>query len=177
MYTNEKVRSSWRLCPAFVLATALAGCAIQGGPPLASLATVAGPPKGMARVVVVRQEKGYKFTIGDRPFPVKLDGEPFGELATGTFAFLDCPEGAHQLSAEFWDSLGVTRRDFTAISGQIYYFRASLNEKVNDITAASMISPLSSFISSVTTYTDRQGPIDLTPITESEAKQAIAAIQ
>ena len=180
MKTNDgarAARSSGRLCPAFVLAAVLAGCATQSGPPLSSLATVGGPPKGMARIVVVRQEKGFKFALGDRAFPVKLDGESLGELATGTFAYLDRPAGSHQLSAEFWDWPGVTRRDFAAVAGRTYYFRASLNEKVNDIRAVTMISPVGGVIASAATYNDRQGPIDLTPINESEAKQAIAAAQ
>jgi hypothetical protein len=130
----------------------------------------------MARVVVVRPEKGYKF-IGDHDFPVKLDGEPLGELATGTFAYLDRPAGSHQLSADFWGTPGVTRRDFTALSGRTYYFRASLNEKMNDAIAVSMISPLAAVIAESATYNDRHGPIDLTPISESEARQAIAATQ
>jgi len=131
----------------------------------------------MARIVVVRQEKGYKFAIGDHAFPVKLDGEPLGELATGTFAYLDRPGGSHQLSAEFWGTPGVTRRDFTAVSGRTYYFRASLNEKYNDIRAASVISPVTGLVAAAATYDDSHGPIDLTPISESEAKQAIVATQ
>ena len=38
-----------------------------------------------------------------------------------------------------------------------------------------MLSPVAGAIASTTTYNDRQGPIDLTPISESEAKQVIAA--
>jgi hypothetical protein len=69
----------------------------------------------------------------------------------------------------------VTRRDFTAVSGRTYYFRASLNEKYNDIRAASVISPVGGLVAAAATYDDSHGPIDLTPISESEAKQAIAA--
>jgi hypothetical protein len=178
MKANEGARgarSSWQLCTAFSLAAVLTGCMTESGPPLASMARLSGPPKGMARIVVVRPEKGYKFAIGDRAFPVKLDGEPLGELATGTFAYLDRPAGAHQLSAEYWDWPGATRHDFTAVSGRTYYFRASLNEKVNDIRAVSIISPVGGLIAAGATYNDRQGPIDLMPISEREAKQAIAA--
>jgi hypothetical protein len=39
-----------------------------------------------------------------------------------------------------------------------------------------MISPLGGAIAAATTYTDH-GPIDLTPISEAEAKQVIAAAQ
>jgi hypothetical protein len=40
-----------------------------------------------------------------------------------------------------------------------------------------MISPLGGLVAAATTYNDRQGPIDLTPIGEAEAKQAIASAQ
>jgi hypothetical protein len=175
--TIPGARSSLWLCQVLAVAAMLTGCATQSGPPLSSLATMAGPPKGVARVVVVRTEKGYKLAIGDRAFPVKLDGGPLGELATGSFAYLDCPAGPHQLSAEFWDTPGVTRRDFTAVSGRTYYFRVSLNEKVNDLRVVSMISPIGGVVASAATFDDHQGPIDLTPISEAEAKQAIAAAQ
>jgi hypothetical protein len=177
MKANEgarRARSSWQLCTAFSLAAALAGCMTASGPPLSSMATLSGPPKGMARIVVVRQEQ-TSFVMRNGAFPVKLDGEPLGELEVGTFAYLDRPGGPHQLSAEIWGSPGVTRRDFTAASGRTYYFRASLNEKMNGLTAVSMISPVGGLIAAAATYDDHQGPIDLTPISQSEAKQAIAA--
>jgi hypothetical protein len=47
------------------------------------------PPRAVARVVVVRPEKGF-FGV-DGAFPVELDGEPLGELKTGTFAYPDRP--------------------------------------------------------------------------------------
>jgi hypothetical protein len=106
---------------------------------------------------------------------IRPAAEPLGELAIGRFAYLDRPEGAHQLSAEICCIFGVTRRDFTAAPGRTYYFRASLNEKVNDIGAVTMISPVAGAIASTTIYDDRQGPIDLTPIGAAEAKQVIAA--
>lgn len=167
---------SWRLYAAIAAATALSGCLTQSGPPLSALATAGGPPKGMARVVVMRQEP-HSFGPRNRNFPVKLDGEPLGELSAGTFAYLDCPAGSHRLSADLWGWPGVTRRDFTAAPGRTYYFRASLHEKADDINAAAMISPIGSVIAASATYNDRQGPIDLTPMSEAEAKEAIAAAQ
>ena len=171
----RRARSPWQLYLAFALAAVLLGCVTQSGPPLSSLATLGGPPRGMARIVAVRREKGY-FGI-DYAFPVKLDGEPLGELATGTFAYLDRPAGPHQLSSELWGSPGVTRRDFTAVSGRTYFFGVSVNEKAKDIQVVSAISPLGGLVAAAATYNDRQGPIDLTPISEAEAKQAIAAAQ
>ena len=164
-----------QLLSVFALAAALAGCmTTQGGP--SSLATVDGPPRGMARIIVGRGEQ-TSLILRYRDFPIKVDGEPLGDLAVGGFAYLDRPGGPHELSAEICCISGVTRRDFMAVSGRTYYFRASLNEKVNDIGAVTMISPLAGAIASTTTYNDRQGPIDLTPISEAEAKQAIAAAQ
>jgi hypothetical protein len=176
METNEnlrRARAPWTLGAALALAVALAGCVTtQGGPP--SLATVDGPPKGMARIVVVRGEQ-TSLMLRYRDFPIKLDGEPLGDLAVGRFAFLDRPGGSHQLSAEICCISGVTRRDFMAVSGRTYYFRASLNEKVNDIGAVTMVSPIAGAIASTNTYDDRQGPIDLTPIGAAEARQVMAA--
>jgi hypothetical protein len=65
----------------------------------------------------------------------------------------------------------------SAASDWTYFFRASLNEKMNGLTSFSMVSPLGGLIAAAATYDDRQGPIDLTPINEAEAKQAIAAAQ
>lgn len=168
-------RASWQLYPAFALAAVLFGCATQSGPPLSSLGTLGAPPKAMARVVVVRPEKGF-FGI-DGAFPVKLDGKPLGELKTGTFAYVDRPAGRHQLSAEIMGWPGVTRHDFTAAPGRTYFFRASANAKAKDLQGVSMISPLGGLIGAATTFNDRQGPIDLTPISEPEAKHTIAAAQ
>jgi len=178
MKTNQRarrVRSSWQLYPAFALAALLIGCVTQSGPPLSSLATLGGPPKGVARVVVVRRENGF-FGWGDSTFRVKLDGEPLGELMTGSFAYLDRPAGPHQLSADLFGWPGVTRNDFTTAPGRTYFFRASVNEKLKDIQVVSMISPLGGLVASAATYNDH-GPIDLTPISEAEAKQVIAAAQ
>ena len=167
-------RSSWRWYAAFVLAAALGGCATDSGTPISSLARVGGLHAGMARIVVVRQEP-RSYGMRNSNFPVKLDGQPIGELSPGTFAYVDCPAGSHQLTADFAGYPGTTRRDFTAAPGRTYYFRASLNEKVDGLTAVSVISPLGGLIAASATYNDHQGPIDLTPISASEAKQAMPA--
>jgi hypothetical protein len=64
-----------------------------------------------------------------------------------------------------------------AASGRTYYFKASVNEKATGVIVATVISPVAGAIAASSTYSDRQGPIDLTPISESGAKHAIAAIQ
>ena len=88
-----------QLLSVFALAAALAGCmTTQGGP--SSLATVDGPPIGMARIIVVRGEQ-TSLMLRYRDFPIKVDGEPLGNLAVGRFAYLDRPGGAHELSPKF----------------------------------------------------------------------------
>jgi hypothetical protein len=176
MGANQRGRGApWQLFYVFALAPALAGCmTTQSGP--SSLATVDGPPRGMARIVVVRGEQ-TSLMLRYRDFPIKLDGEPLGDLAVGRFAYLDRPGGSHQLSAEICCISGVTRHDFMAVSGRTYYFRASLNDNVNSIRGFTAISPLGGLAAAAATFNDRQGPIDLTPIGESEARQAIAAAQ
>jgi hypothetical protein len=178
MKTNKggrRTRSSWRVYLAIALAVPLAGCATQS-PPLSELATVGGPPKGMARIVVLRGEQ-TSLTARYRDFPIKLDGEPLGDLGVGSFAYLDRPGGSHQLSAEICCIPGVTRRDFMAASGRTYYFKASVNEKATGVIVAMVVSPVAGAVAGSSTYNDRQGPIDLTPISESDAKHAIAAMQ
>lgn len=176
MKTNDGARPRgawWRLGAASILAAALAGCA-TGGTPLASLATVGGPPRGMARIVVVRPPQ-TTMVARYAGYQIKLDGEELGDLGADTFAYLDRPAGSHQLSADISGNPGVTRRDFTTAPGRTYYFTATLNAKMNDLAAVSMVSPVGALIAAAATYDDRQGPVDLTPTSEAEARTAIAA--
>src|SRR5215470_5063961 len=72
--------------------------------------------QGMARIVVVRREKGF-FGWRDTALPVKIDREPLGEVVTGGFACLDRPAGPRQLSAALFGWPGTTRHDITAAPG------------------------------------------------------------
>jgi hypothetical protein len=95
-----------RITAVFVATAALTGCATtqNSGPPIASLASIGSPPAGKARIVVMRPENGFA-GWGDRALPLKIDGEPMGELLTGAYASVDRPPGRHQVSGEFWDLL------------------------------------------------------------------------
>jgi hypothetical protein len=166
---------TWRLGILLIAGTILFGCAGSGGPSLASLPSLGPPKAGTARIVVLRLEKGF-FGIGDRSFPVKLDGEPMGDLMTGTFVYQDRPAGRHQLSAELWDLPGVSRHDFTARPGQTHYFVARLKDKVRDIYAASAVGGLIGLAIASAATDDNTGNFDLTPIDEAAAKRAIAQL-
>jgi hypothetical protein len=154
------------------------GCATtqSGGPPIASLATTGTPPAGKARIVVMRPEKGLA-GWSDRALPVRIDGEPLGELLTGTYASVDRPPGRHQITAELQDHAGVSRYDFNAASGRVYYFSAGYKQKVNDIYAAAVFGGLAGYALATAATNDGTGPIDLIPMSEAEAKRAIATVR
>jgi hypothetical protein len=163
----------------FVAALALAamllsGCATQqnvANP--AALASIGPPPAGQARIVILRPEKG--FALGDRPVPVKIDGEPMGDLVTGGQVFKDRPAGRHQLTAEFWDMPGVSRHDFNAASGQVYYFAVKVQDKVNAMTGASVAFGMVGFAATALATNDGTGPIQFIPMSAAAAKEALAA--
>jgi uncharacterized protein DUF2846 len=170
-----KTRS--RVAAVLIATATLMGCAsTPNGPPIASLATIGAPPAGKARIVVMRPEKvlaGWR----DHALPVKIDGESLGELLTGTYASVDRPPGRHQLTAELQDHPGVSRHDFNAASGRIYYFAANYKQKVNDIYAATLLGGLAGYAIAAVATNDGTGPIDLIPMSEAEAKRVIAEMR
>ncbi|HEY7300515.1 MAG TPA: DUF2846 domain-containing protein [Xanthobacteraceae bacterium] len=168
-----RLRSICRLGAALLMTATLLACASQSGPTMASLASVGQPPSGQARIIVMRPEKGM-FGLGDRGLPIKLDGEPMGEILTGRYASADRPAGRHQLSAEWWDWPGVTRYDFTAAPGRTYYFATKVKEKVGKVSGATAVAGLAGFVVASAMTDDGGGPIDFVAMTEAEAKQAIA---
>lgn len=142
---------------------------------MSSLASGAGaPPAGQSRIIVVRPEKGF-FGWGDRGLPIALDGQPMGELLTGNYLVADRPAGPHQLSAELWDMPGTSRHDFTTAPGRTYYFAVKPKQKVNDIAVATAMVGMVGYAVAATVTNDGTGPIDLIPLSEADARRAIAA--
>lgn len=166
-----------RLAVVFITAATLTGCATtQSGPPIASLASIGAPPAGKARIVVMRPENGF-FGWGDRALPVKIDGEPMGDLLTGTYASLDRPAGRHRISVDLWDHPGVSQHDFNAASGRTYYFAVRLKQKVNDVHMAAAIGGLAGYVIAAAATNDNTGPVDLIPMSDAEAKRTIAEVR
>jgi major membrane immunogen (membrane-anchored lipoprotein) len=167
-----------RIAAVLIATATLTGCATtqNSGPPIASLASIGPPPAGKARIVVMRTEKGLT-GWGDRALPVKVDGEQLDGLLTGTYTSVDRPPGRHQITAELQDHAGVSRYDFNAASGRIYYFSAKYKQKVNDIYAATVLGGLAGYALATAATNDGTGPVDLVPMSEAEAKQAIAAVR
>src|SRR6266853_2111648 len=112
----------WRVLALLVVATMMFGCVTaREGVDFASVSQTIGTPKaGQARIVVLR-EKGYA-GLFDHGFAVTLDGEPMGDLKTGTFLYLDRSTGRHQLSVDEFGFPGVTKQDISAAPGRTYFF-------------------------------------------------------
>src|SRR5262245_27969478 len=174
---NSTLRWVCRSAVVFVTALTAMGCATSSTPPLsmASLANGAGaPPAGQSRIIILRPENGF-VGWGDRGLPIALDGQPMGDLLTGNYLTADRPAGPHQLSAEFWDMPGVSRHDFTTAPGRTYYFAAKPKEKVNTVAVGSAVGGLTGFMITAAMTDDGTGPIDLIPLSEADARRAIAA--
>jgi Protein of unknown function (DUF2846) len=167
-----------RIAAVLIATAALTGCATtgSGGPPIASLASVGSPPAGKARLVVMRPENGFA-GWGDRALPLKIDGEPMGELLTGAYASVDRPPGRHQISGEFWDHPGVSRVDVNAASGRTYYFAVKVKQKVNDLRMVAAIGGLAGYAIAAAATDDGTGPFDLIPMSDAEAKRMIATVR
>jgi hypothetical protein len=167
----------------FVLLSTLSilifGCATtRNGADFTSMSQRIGPPKpGLARVVVFR-EKAYG-GLFDEGWDVKLDGESMGDLKTGTFVYADKSAGRHQLSSEVALFPGVTRRDFTVAPGRTYFFLAKPSDRAKALHAASAAGGLAGLVvtSAMTSGEANPGPLDLFPLEETAAREAIADLR
>jgi hypothetical protein len=166
-----------RIAAVFIATVALTGCATtQSGPPIASLASIGPPPAGKARIVVMRPENGFA-GWGDRALPIKVDGEPMGELLTGAYASIERPPGRHQISGEFWDHPGVSRIDVNAASGRTTYVAIKVKQKVNDVNVMAALGGLAGYAIAAAATDDGSGPFELIPMSDADAKRTIAAMR
>jgi hypothetical protein len=153
-----------RLLAAIIAAAPLMGCVTAAsGPTVASLASASAAPAGKARIVVMRPDDGFTGCA----VPVKIDGQPMGELLTGAYASIDRPPGRHRVATEFWD---VSRQDFNATAGRTYYFAVKVRRK----HVAAAFTDLASYATLAAATNDTTGPFELIPMSEAEAKQVIA---
>jgi len=70
----------------------------------------------------------------------------------------------------------VSRHDFNAAPGRVYYFAAKVKAKVNDITAASAFGGLAGYAIAAATNDDT-GAVDLIAMNEAEARQVISELR
>jgi hypothetical protein len=169
----------WRVLVLSILTAALSGCVTaREGVEFASISRSTGAPKaGQGRIVVLR-EAGYAGII-DQGYSVALDGEPMGELKTGTFLYLDRPAGRHQLSVDELGFPGVTRQDISVASGRTYFFIVKPSQRSNALYAGQVFGGLAGLaVTAVaTSQVDNPGPVDLVALDDAAGRQAISDLR
>jgi hypothetical protein len=138
---------------------------------------VGAPKPGQARIVVFR-EQAFGGLI-DQGWDVKLDGQPMGDLKTGTYVYADYPAGRHQLSSEMAFFPGVTQRDITVGAGRTHFFLAKLSDRARALNAASAAGGLTGLVvgTAITSGDSNPGPLDFIPLEEGAARQAVAELR
>lgn len=158
----------------------LSGCVSDGvGTDYAAISQKFGPPKpGFSRIIVLQeQRKGLSMAIC--ACDVKLDGEPIGKVAVGTYAFADRPAGRHQLVASEVMFPGDTVHTFATEPGRTYYFLVRSSERHNSVMGVSVVGGLvGGFIASAATAnSDNPGPADFLALEEPTARATLAELQ
>jgi Protein of unknown function (DUF2846) len=167
-------RNGW----AVIAAVLLFGCAdTREGLDFAAVSRTSGGPKnGQGRIVVLRE-----ITIvgsADGGYPVKLDGEPIGDLRTGTFIFRDRPAGRHELSVSKWDFPGVTKQEINIAPGRTYFYEARLSERAKAMTVGSFAGLAGLAVTAVATSGDSNpGLVDFVLLDEAAGRQMISELR
>jgi hypothetical protein len=102
---------------------------------------------------------------------------PTGELKTGVYA--DRPAGRHQLSYEVGLFPGVSQRDFTVVPGRTYFFLVKVSDRAKTLNAAQASGGLADLVvvSAMTSNDGNPGPVDLIPLEEMAAREAISQLR
>ena len=158
----------------------VSGCVSDGvGTDYAAISQKFGPPKpGHSRVVVL-QEKRKGLSMAFCACDLKLDGEPIGKVAFGTYAFADRPAGRHQLVASEVMFPGDTTFNFATESGRTYFFLLRSSERHDSVTGVSMVGGLvGGFVASAATANAANpGPADFVALDEATARTTLAELQ
>ncbi|WP_375774948.1 DUF2846 domain-containing protein [Bradyrhizobium sp. ma5] len=158
----------------------VSGCVSDGvGTNYAAVSQKFGPPKpGHSRVVVL-QEKRKGLSMAICACDVKLDGEPIGEVAIGTYAFADRSAGRHQLVASEVMFPGETTHNFTTEPGRTYFFLVKSSERHDAVTGVTMVGGLVGAVvaSAATSTAGNPGPGDFVVLDEATARTTLADLQ
>jgi uncharacterized protein DUF2846 len=169
----------WRTVVLSIVAVTIAGCVTtRNGADFATTSQKIGQTKsGQARIVVFR-EQAYG-GLFDQGWDVKLDGQPMGDLKTGTYVYADRPAGRHQLSSEMVGFPGVTQRDITVNAGRTHFFMAKPSERAKTLQVTSAVGGLTGLVvgTAITAGDSNPGPLDFIPLEESAARQAISELR
>jgi hypothetical protein len=144
----------------------------------ATFDSLAKNPSGQSRIAVVR---GKGFTdIFDSGWEVRLDGNPMGDLKTGTFVYRDRPAGRHLLSFQRLGDLSrASQLEVTTAPGRTYVYRLDLNEKGRMITASTTVLGLTGMFvaSAVSDAQDDRGLFDFVLLDDVNAREALAEVR
>lgn len=168
----------WRVAVLSIVAVLMSGCVTtRTGADFASLSQKAGPTKGQARIVVFR-EQAYG-GLFDQGWDVKLDGQPMGDLKTGTYVYADRPAGRHQLSSEMAGFPGVTQREIVVAAGRTHFFLAKPSDRAKTLQVTSAAGGLTGLVvgAAITSGDSNPGPLDFIPLEEGAARLAIAELR
>ena len=158
----------------------LSGCVSDGvGTDYASIAQKVGPPRGGQSRIVVLQAKREGLSVAHCACDMKLDSNPIGTVAAGTYAYADRAAGRHELVAGETLFPGETKRDFTTVSGRTYYFLIRSSKRHDAVTGGVILGGLTGAVvaSVVTSGDENPGPAELLPLDESVARTALAELQ
>jgi Protein of unknown function (DUF2846) len=167
----------WRIAVLSIVAALMSGCVTtRTGADFASLSQKATKP-GQARIVVFR-EQAYG-GLFDQGWDVKLDGQPMGDLKTGTYVYADRPAGRHQLSSEMVGFPGVTQRDIVVAAGRTHFFLAKPSDRAKTLQVTSAAGGLTGLVvgAAITSGDSNPGPLDFIPLEEGAARLAIAELR
>lgn len=158
---------------AIFLALSLCSCThTRSGPTYDSMFKAASPQSESSRIVVFRKQA---FTgLYDRAWDIKVDGNTIGALRAGTFVYVDCPPGHHDLSLDLWDEPGTSRASVDTTGGHAYFFDAELNSNATKMDVGAAFGLVGWAVAAGTT--DDRGPINFTPVDGATGLADIASL-
>jgi hypothetical protein len=161
-----------------VAAALLFGCAgTREGLDFAAVSQMNGAPKnGQGRLVLLRETQVTGSMDGGHP--VSLDGQPMGDLKTGTFLVRDIPAGRHELSVSRWSFPGVTKLDVSIASGRTYFYEANLSERSKALMVGSMAGLAGwAVTAAATSGNENTGPVEFVLLDEATGRQMVSQLR
>jgi Protein of unknown function (DUF2846) len=161
-----------------VAAALLFGCTgTREGLDFAAVSQMNGAPKkGQGRLVLVRETQVTGSMDGG--YPVSLDGQPIGDLKTGTFLVRDIPAGRHELTVSVWSFPGVTKQEISVTSGRTYFYTANMSERGKAMMVGSMAGIAGIAVTAVaTSANDNAGPVDFVLLDEGAGRQMVSQLR
>jgi hypothetical protein len=161
-----------------VAAALLFGCAgTREGLDFAAVSQMNGAPKkGQGRLVLVRETQVTGSMDGG--YPVSLDGQPIGNLRTGTFLVRDVTAGRHELKVSEWSFPGETKREVSVAPGRTYFYTANMSERGKALMVGSMAGLAGIAVTAVATSgNENAGPVDFVLLDEAAGRQLVSQLR